>query len=390
MNGSHSIIAPSSAGIFGPPDGCTAYPIMALQHPEVEATEESREGEATHELAEGMIREASRGGGNTFQREKIINTQATNGVLVNDEMYDGAKLYADICIELMRSTGVFGGVNLGIERRVHAPRIHELSAGTPDFFLYQQHDKILHIIDFKFGYLDVDVYENYQLINYFEGICNELNINDDQNIMVHFKIVQPRSYNGTGKIKQWIVNAAELRPHINSIHFNVTKALNGQGVIKTGRHCRDCCARLHCKPAIDIGVQLFEIASKPIAIDLNVHQLSNQLSIVREAIERLTYLDKALSVEVEHTIKRGDVVPGWTIEPGRVVQKWSDDISIDDVLMMGMNNGHNLAKPMELITPNKAKSLGIDTSVIKQYTKEVNQTSKLKPVSANKIKRAFK
>jgi len=246
---SHSIIPPSSAHRWGASGGCTGSVLMTQQFPDMEESEDAKNGIASHEIGATLINAASIG--SVVMQDKIVGQPASNGIIFTDEMFEAALEYVNDVIDIMRTTHVFGGGQFGIEKSVKAPRIHELSFGTLDTFLFDQRGLNLYIWDYKFGYSIIEVFENWQLINYAAGILEELDINGlgDQEITVHLRVVQPRAFHRDGTIREWIVKASELRPYINILHINAHKALGPDAICCSGPHCKDCSARVNCDTA---------------------------------------------------------------------------------------------------------------------------------------------
>lgn len=385
---SHSIIAPSSAGIWGKPDGCTGYVLMAQLYPELEESEGAREGTAAHEPAADMVLANACGGQNFPKFEDVVGSTASNNVVFTEEMYEGAKLYADDIKSVMQSTGVFGGEGFGVERKVLARRIHELSYGTVDAFLYDRAGAALYVWDYKFGFEQVEAFENWQTINYAAGILDELGIDgyQDQNLTVHIRIVQPRAFHRDGPIREWAVKASDLRAYFNTLSSNAEEALGPNAVTRTGSHCKNCPARHACPAALKAGARLFEVAGRPVPAELSPEALSVQFSIIQRASKQLEYLESGFEEQVKALVKSGQNVPGYRVEQGYGRETWNQPI--EQVLQMGEMMGHDLQKK-EAITPKQAVNLGIDEAVIKAYSHRPHSGLKLVKDNGNKAKQVF-
>jgi len=387
--GSHSIIAPSSAHIWGAPNGCTGWVLMSQQFPDLEDdTPEAAEGTASHEIGANLIlRQAV---GNISNRaEHYVGRTAENGVIFNEEMFEMAQMYADDVGDIMRSTGVFGGPNFNVEQRIKAPKIHELSEGTPDMWLFDQKTGHLYVWDYKFGFELVEVFENWQLINYVEGILELLEINGiaDQHITVHMRVAQPRAYHRDGEIREWVVKASDLRAHFNTLHMNAHIALSADAVCRSGPHCKHCSARTHCDTAIRAGMGLYEVSMKPTPIDMSPEAKGVQLAIVKRARKQLESLEAGFEEQIKHDIRNGKNVPGWISQMGKGREKWNKPDA--EVIAMGDLMGFDIRKPLEAITPKQAVKLGIDDTVIKAYSITPNTGLKIVPDDGNKAKLLF-
>ena len=384
----HSLIPPSSAGIWGKPDGCTAWVLMSQQFPETETSPESAEGTATHEIGSQLIREASRGESGATA-ENFIGETASNGVIFTEEMFDAAKMYADDVAAVMRSTAVFGGLNLGIEQRIEAKRIHDLSFGTPDCFLYAKAVNTLYLWDFKFGYAPVDVFENWQCLNYSAGLIERLEIDGlvDQQTVIKIRIIQPRAFHRDGPIREWEVLASDLRGYFNQLHAGAHEALGPNPICRTGTQCKNCSARQNCMLAIRAGVQLFEIASAPMPVELSPAALGTQFAIVKRAREQIKCLEAGFETQIKSLIKSGKPVPGWCAEMGVGRERWARPVA--EVITLGSMLGVELRKPDEAITPNQARKLGIDEAVITAYSEKPRAGLKVVPDNGNSAKQVF-
>jgi len=357
---------------------------MAQMYPETEETEDAKIGTATHDLGAVMVDAASRAGRKS--RETIVGTLAPNQAVYDDEMYDGADLYASHCRELMRKTGNF---NPNIEAHITAPRVHELSEGTTDFWLLDVNTWTLYLRDFKFGYGVIEAFENWQLINYAAGILDQLRAKGltDEQITVDMGIVQPRAYHRDGPIRTWRVNGADLRPYVNTLEANAALALSGNGQCHSGPYCKNCSARHACDAALRGGVGLYEAAAAPLPLEVSAQALGFQLLIVRRALKQLEGLETAYTAQVEGLIRSGSNVPLWDAEPRYGRENW--DKPPAEVIAMGEMMGHDLRKPNVVITPKQAVALGIDSTIIKAYSSTPRNGVKVVPQDTNRAKRAF-
>lgn len=386
--GSHSIIAPSSAHIWGPDDGCTGYVEMVQQFPEPEETVEAAEGTATHEIGSRLIMNQSTGN-IANKASDFVGKTASNGVIFTDEMYESARVYSDDVGDIMRSAAVFGGPCFGNEHHVKAPKIHELSHGTIDQFIFDRGKGHLYLWDLKHGHGIVEAFENWQLINYTAGIVDQFEINglDDQHITVHMRIVQPRAFHRDGEIREWVINLSDLRAYFNTLSTNAGIALSDNAVCRSGSHCKHCNARHGCEAALRAGMSLYEVSTDPTPITLSGAALGLQLQIIKRAKKQLEYLESGFDEQVKNLIRSGVDVPGWMVENGYGREKWAKPV--DEVIAFGDMMGQNLRKPDDAITPVQARKLGIDDAVIKAYSITPSTGLKIVPDNGNKARLIF-
>ena len=374
----HSRIPPSSAHIWGSPNGCPGWVAANIAYPETEEGEEAREGTAAHELGEGMIRDQT-----TFFREFAVGTSASNGVGITDDIYESAVTYAKDVLEVVAKTGA----EPQVENRVHAPHIHAESWGTPDTYLAPV--SCLIIWDFKHGHEKVEAFENWQAINYFHGIINELGMAPDATarLEVEIRIVQPRVYHRDGVIRTWKTTGANLLALGEHLKRGAAAGLSDNPPTLSGPYCKHCPGRHACSAALEGGVALYEAASHWLPAELSPQALGAQLSIVKRARKQLEYLESGYEAQVNSLVRSGTMIPGWTVEPQYGQEKW--DKPIDEVIQLGDILRHDLRKPPQATTPNAARKLGIDESVITAYSSKRRDGIVVVPDNGDKAREIF-
>lgn len=388
--GNHSIIPPSSAKIWGAPNGCTGWVTMSQMYPETEETEESKEGTASHEIGEKLIQYQTVGKISNNKASDFEGETAENGIIFTVEMFEAAEIYAADVGDVMRSTGVFGGPCLGIEKRIEAKKIHDLSFGTIDAFLFDRKTGHLYIWDYKFGYEIVEAFENWQAINYVAGIFELLELDNgiaDQHITVHIRIVQPRAFHRDGMIREWVVTGSDLRAHFNTLEMNAAEALGPNAKCRSGAHCRHCTARANCEAALTMGMRMYEVVTKPIPLEMSPLAAGVQLSMIKRARKQLEYLESGFEEQIKGKIRNGTSIPNWLTEQGTGRERWAKPVA--EVIALGTVYGKDLKKPDEVITPNQARKKGMDADVVKSYSEKPKTGMILVEDNGDKAKRLF-
>lgn len=384
--GVHSILPPSSAGIWGKPNGCTGWPMMSQLYPETEPSPEALEGEASHEVGEELIKAAAVG--DTLNAEDYVGRFASNGVVIDEAMVEAAEIYAKDVIAVMRKHHIYGGPNLRIEERVEIPQVHEVNFGTPDMVIYAPKAKTVYIWDYKFGFLLVDAFENWQMMDYLAGLLDEYGIDGrlDQETTVKIRVIQPRGQHRDGIVREWSVRASDLRPYFNDLHANAAESLGPNAKFRTGPHCAHCPGRHACPAAIKAGTQLFEAATNSVPLELTPAQVGTQLTLIKRARKQLEYLESGFEAQVDGYVRAGKIVPGWEAAPKFGLEKWN--CSDEEVIKLG----EMLEKPLtksKPVTPKQARKLGIDEAVIKAYSVTPRTGIKIVPDNGNKAKQVF-
>lgn len=374
----HSRIPPSSAHIWGAPNGCPGWVAANQTYPETEEGEEAREGTAAHELGEAMIKSRD-----IFFREFVVGTSASNGVVITADIFESAVIYAEDVLAVVAETGI----EPRVENRVHAPHIHAESWGTPD--TYMAHGNWLIIWDFKHGHEKVGAFENWQAINYFHGIINELELSTGRisGLDVEIRIIQPRAYHRDGVVRIWKTTGHNLLKFGEHLKRGAAAGLSDNPPTLSGPHCKHCPGRHACEAALDGGVALYEAANNWMPSELSPRALGAQLSIVKRARKQLEYLESGYEEQVNSLVRSGTMVPGWSAEPKYGKEKW--DKPIDEVIQLGDILRHNLRKPPQAITPNAARKLGIDESVITAYSSKRRDGIVVVPDNGDKARQVF-
>ena len=374
----HSILPPSSAHIWGAPDGCTGWVIMINSVPEEfrnARSVKSIEGDAAHELSVQLIDSAMRAGLEEPLREETIGKQISN-TTVTDEMFDACELYSDNVAEVMLKTRIMGAPYLGIEKRIDIFRIHKKCFGTPDMFLYDFKNKILYIWDFKYGHVYVDEVENWQTITYATGLIDLLTVEgfNDPELSICIRIVQPRAYGEGGSIREWSIKATELVDYVNVLKNNANTALSSEAINHTGPHCRYCGARHTCPDALKAGLSLYESASTPMVQNMSLAALGTQYSIIERAKEQIVSLESGFQEQIKHLLKSGKNVPGYTLTPSIGRERWNrpdpEIITMGNMLKQNLSNG-------KALPPKQAREKGVDESVVAAFSERPNKGLKL-------------
>ena len=374
---SHSIIPPSSAHIWR---YCSGWVKLSQEIPQQE-TEHILRGSAIHEVGAAIIRSGIRGGLGSIP---VIGDRATNGTIIEEDMVECAQLWANTFLREYQARITKGGIRVGIEKPVGCPKIHAESYGTPDSWLYDPNQRLLIVDDCKGGHVHVDAYENWQLINYANGILSHLGV-EDPDTQVWLRIVQPFSYHSDGSVRVWKTTLGALLSYWEDLRIAARDALDGYPGLNTSHQCRRCHVRHACPAALEAGLGLYEVAMAPVAQHLPPSALGLQMQIVDRAMEQLKALMTGYEEQVKATIKSGTPVPGWCLQPTSGREKWAK--KTEEVSAMGSLFGIELKKDA-LITPNQARKAGLPDDILKVYCGRETGLE-LKPESTNKTRMIF-
>jgi hypothetical protein len=369
---SHSILPPSSAARRVICPGSRALEALCPQ----EESPASIEGTLAHYYATRELQ--SRLGCNL---PPAIADEATQ------EMLDGANEFANDVMRVLQTTDSSDDVH--IEEAVDISNINEQCWGTPDCWYYNSKARVLNIWDYKFGHSFVEVFENWQLIEYSAGILQKLGLNGyhDQYVTVNFIIVQPRSYHRDGSIRHWTVKASDLRGYFNILEVTERASLTDNANCNPSSQCRDCSARHLCPALQEAALSAIDISMTNTPHDLPAKALGNELRYSQHALALLKARTEALEEQALAMIKRGNNVPFFTVEETQSREKWK--IPADDVVALGTIFDKNLTKSVDVATPKQAIKLGIDATIVRSYSITERTGVKLVPENNVKIKKMF-
>lgn len=336
----HAPIAPS-AGARNV--ACSGSVKLEALYPEDAESEQSREGTAAHWANAEVLN----------GRAIAVGQITDAGFVLTQQMIEGAE---DVLRKVHQLCEQYGEQPvMYVEQRMAAPRIHPTQCwGTPDLVLWFPIARVLVVLDYKFGHGWVEVFENWQLIAYVVAALHLLGIDGlgEQSVTARNIIAQPRSYHPDGPIREWLVNAAALRPLINRYAAAAEEALGPNPKTRVNPECQHCRAR-HACPALQAhALRSIDRAREATPFDLPPQALGIELADLRRAIKALQARETGLATQIESMIKAGQRVPFWDIDrkPGKRV--WN--ISAAEVLALGVVSGKSLAQPVEPVTPTQA------------------------------------
>lgn len=312
---------------------------MANAHaPDIERPR-TRAGTASHwVVSESLVRWQSPSGGANLASDWLDST-APNGVVIDDEMTEGAQIFIDNALEIARENNAVH--MMLIEHHVEMPHIHKDNDGTLDLAipLLNRDDNgrvtsgKIYLLDYKFGHRENKAFAHFQLINYLQGLCHKYSIDAEaeQFIEVEFQIVQPFSYQAAHKIDTWVVPLADLRPYVNQLIAKANEAFTSP-TFSSGPHCRDCKAIHRCATAQKGHYSLIDYVNDPcVILNMNGADLAVERSILQQGIVTAKARAEAIDEELKHRIGKGEATDsglalesksgdlGWNIPPAQAI-----------------------------------------------------------------------
>jgi len=387
---SHAPLMPSASAQWVK---CAGSVTLQAGIPE-EDSQASMEGTAAHWVCEQVLRSFIKPDAGILTSNDLIGKQAPNGVVIDEEMWDAAKIYVDDILEVCTRHGNMQG--LRIEERVNMPEIHDDCWGTPDCGLYVPSANTLYVWDFKYGHGGVSAFENWQMICYTIGLLKKIvkegdHPLQDYGINVVIRVVQPRCYDGKGSIREWLVPAVNLRGHLTILNQAASSAISVNAICVTGPQCKHCTGAHKCKALRDSTANVIDHSGDAIPAGMTEVALGYELDKLNAAAALIEIRKNALVVDAEYRIRNGSAVPGWNMVQGYGHNKWTDPSTAPAVIKM-MTGVDVMAEP-EMLTPSKAiallKKSKVDPAVIAPFYKKPPTSLKLKVDDGSKARQIF-
>lgn len=347
----HAILAPSSAARWVQCPGSIAMCMMLP--PSNDDPEASEEGTRAHELAASLLRGMP-----------ISHTD-------DEEMFEAAALYSNTI------RGMFAAqvetCELHVEERIECEQIHSDNWGTPDAWMFNRAKMILDVFDFKYGFGYVEVFENWQLLDYTVGILKKLGvITSPTTINLH--IVQPRSYHSDGPIRTWTLTLAQLSQYESILHTAAKTAMSTNAPCMTGAECKHCSARSACPALLTVGYAAIDFIGKSLPLNMSPQVVGMILKQIRDGLKRLEAIETGLTQQATLLLRNGKRVPGYNLESGQGRLTWK--VPADEVLALESMMGISISVK-KLITPTQAIAAGLDKELVGAFAE--------RPVTAVKL-----
>lgn len=351
----HSTLAPSSAERRM---ACPGSRALEAKYPQP-LSPAAEEGTAAHWVLSELLNK---------KLMTHVGTLASNGVMITDEMVHGA-MVAEAFIRSL----VAPPLHEGIEETLDISFIHPECWGTCDYWCLDMKREHLHVVDYKFGHLVVEPFENWQLIAYSAGV---LHIPSIVAKTIHLHIVQPRAYHPTGKsIRTWTIEFPQLQIYWDKLRRAEMFSMQPNAPLKPSPQCQFCSARSRCD-ALQRRV-LSHLDSDVYSSDheLTPEELGNELRMLLRAQAVLNSRITGLQQQALALIKQGQRVNWFRAEATRGREKWKK--SVDEIITLGELWGLKLAKSPECITPKQAVDAGLPRDIMTEYSETQSGEIKL-------------
>ena len=272
-------------------------------------SEAAAEGSAAHALCEHKLR-------------KALKMRSTRPASKYDS--DEMELYTDSYVEFVLEQIEVAKQHCAdpfvlIEQRLDFSCYVPDGFGTGDCLIVA--DKLLHIIDFKYGLgVLVDAEENPQMMLYALGALQLFDALYDIDT-ISMSIFQPRREN----VSTWTITVAELEEWAEqTLRPKAELAFKGEGVFNPGPWCTFCKAAVKCRARAEekLALARYEFAKPPLLTDEEIEDILSRLDdLTKWANEIAAYAQDA-------AINHGKQWNGFKLVEGRSVRKYSDEAAV--------------------------------------------------------------
>lgn len=344
-------------------------------------TPASLEGDLCHLLAFLYLTE----GLSIWNSADVINSNPKfkelngTGLLVTEEYIELAKGAALYC----KSVGATWTDTFKCEQFVKGGTLPLGVQGTLDFSGYNPPTKILHIIDFKFGFGSVQAVKNWQLLVYSIGAMDIFynNIIDE----IHLHIYQPRDF-VNGAVKVWKLDREEWEAWKRTL-LRREKLTRTQPASKTGSHCRYCPSRVFCTAFLDsVSYVLETVQTNPESNLYPSSAIGAELAYLKRASALVDSALKAFEDLAISEIEAGKPVPGWTLGRSSGKRFWTASLEDIQAVEKLINFKLTEEKPISVSAATKNKKI---LPLIESLMSKSEGKQKLIPFDGDKTKEIF-
>lgn len=272
-------------------------------------TEAAAEGTAAHALCEHKLR-------------KALKMRSTRPVSQydSDEMEGYTDDYVTFVLEQLEQAKLHcSDPKILIEQRLDFSCYVPDGFGTGDCIIVS--DKLLHIIDFKYGLgVLVDAEHNPQMMLYALGALRLFDsLYDIEEVAM--SIYQPRRDN----VSTCIIPVTELMDWVETtLKPKAELAYKGEGQYTPGPWCTFCKAAVKCRARAEDKLRLakYEFAMPPLLTDAEIEDILGSLeSLSKWANELMAYAQDA-------AINHGKVWHGYKLVESRTNRKYTDEAAV--------------------------------------------------------------
>lgn len=327
----HAILSASGAHRWM---NCTPSARLELEFDD-SSGEAAAEGTAAHALSEHKLRKALK-----MESKRPVSPYDS------EEMENYTDGYVDFVLEVIdQVVQVCSDPLILIEQRLDFSKYVPDGFGTGDCIIIA--DKVLNIIDFKYGQgVLVSAEDNPQMKLYALGALDLFDgIYDIE--MVSMTIYQPRRENvststvSKESLYQWAEEVLKPKAEL---------AFAGDGIYCPGEWCQFCRAAVKCRARAEAKMKLarFEFALPPLLTDEEITDILSSIS------DLTSWANEIIAYATDAAVNHGKKWPGFKVVEGRSNRKYKDEEAVAEA---AKNAGYQDIYRKSLITITEMEKL---------------------------------
>lgn len=298
---------------------CPASIRMSKPYPS-STNEAAEQGTAAHELREFCLKIG------VSPRDCIGMT--FNGFEVDTEMAEGVS----IDVNYVNRLTLEYGVKPLLEQRVTMSSLGRTDVfGTADTTFIVPHKRLVHTIDFKFGFGVVEPEENWQLRGYCVSTLDTFDLWGKVDKVIT-TITQPRYQHNKGLVRSTSYTTEQMNEFGDTFYRSILAADDPRTKPNPGKWCKYCPARGNCRARM---LKTIEMAYRGEPID---ELTSDEIEILLAEIPVMTAHLEAIEKEAVRRAQRGHRFGDWKLVDSRPRAKCSDEKQlIAEAVAAGVN-----------------------------------------------------
>jgi hypothetical protein len=312
----------------------------------------AREGSAAHKLAELALKHD--------QHPDLWEGHVFYDTVVTEEMVNHVATF----VEYVR-TQADNVLLWGTERSFKLDDLNPPRKmwGTTDSWIYFHDEKMLEIVDLKYGVgVVVEAKDNPQLRYYALGAVLEI-MKEYPGIeieKIRLTIIQPRAAHPDGVIRHDMMTLVELFDFSADLMAGAERTVDPNAPLVAGEHCRFCPAASICPELKSKALAVAQDEFSDLPSDVPPEPVTLPSEVLGDLLNRLPVLEhwaSALRAEEHRRQMRGESVPGRKLVARRSHRNWADEQQTRDFLAEKGVAPEVMVKPTKLKSPAQIERL---------------------------------
>lgn len=331
---------------------------LSAQVPPPPGSDYAIEGTAAHAVAEHCLKNAR------STCDFLLGSRAPidgpENVMVDEDMISAVNIYLNHVRGLMKPLGR----SLAVETKFDLTFLGFECFGTNDAMVFDEHNKVLHIVDYKHGQgVEVEAEWNTQLMIYAIGAIHALETDSVPHVKplrkdiehVVLTIVQPRLMFSDEVIKTWEISKKDLLYWRDNVLVPAAMETSKETAkLFVGDHCRFCPALAVCPEQVRNAMAIAETDFNDPVLPPPEKMTPEQIVKVLQVSDVFSTWAAGVKVYAQQMAEMGRSLPGYKLVAKRSLRRWRDEEEAIKVLTATVGDK---AFSKKLISPAQAEKL---------------------------------